>query len=338
MAAFQVLDRIPDALFGLEASGLHQVLAGPTLFHLPGKKEPPLFVSTLLHGNETTGFQAVKILLEKYRKDGESLPRSLFLFLGNVAAAKENVRRLPGEADYNRIWKEGEQPEHGMARELVRRLTRQPLFACVDVHNSSGRNPHYACINRLDPVWVNLARLFSPTVVYFIRPDTVLTNVFSDHCPAVTLESGQSGQAHGVQHVVNFLDRLLQLDAPPAHLEDELPYDLYHTLGRIEVPPGKHVAFSKAGNHADFCFLEQLDLFNFKELPKGELIGWRSRPDLHLAVVDEHGAEVEGEFLSYVGNEIRLARPLVPSMLSTEPEAVYQDCLGYLMERCTLPV
>lgn len=61
----------------------------------------PLFVSMLLHGNETTGLLAVQRLLDKYRD--QPLPRALSVFVGNVEAARLGLRRLEGQPDYNRI-------------------------------------------------------------------------------------------------------------------------------------------------------------------------------------------------------------------------------------------
>ena len=55
----------------------------------------------LLHGNEDTGWGAVRQLRTK--DDGRELPRALSLFVGNVSAAKKGVRRLDGQLDYNHI-------------------------------------------------------------------------------------------------------------------------------------------------------------------------------------------------------------------------------------------
>jgi succinylglutamate desuccinylase len=95
-------DHFPVALFDVPASGIRRHLAGPSLFHLPGRAAAPLFVSVLLHGNEDTGWQAVQTVLQHHR--GKLLPRPLFLFVGNVEVAKANVRTLPTQSDYNRTW------------------------------------------------------------------------------------------------------------------------------------------------------------------------------------------------------------------------------------------
>src|SRR5690606_973677 len=97
-----------------------RVLDGPTLIHIDGTRPLPLFVSVLLHGNEHTGWNAVRALLGRYH--GRPLPRAVSLFIGNVQAARENRRFLPGQADFNRIWHSppgGDGPAHAMAREVV---------------------------------------------------------------------------------------------------------------------------------------------------------------------------------------------------------------------------
>ena len=61
-----VFDHIPDGLLKLESNQLFQLLKRPTLIHLEGDRQPPLFVSILLHGNETTSWLAMRELLRKY--------------------------------------------------------------------------------------------------------------------------------------------------------------------------------------------------------------------------------------------------------------------------------
>ncbi len=95
------MSHIPDALLTAKADELDDVLGAPTLFHLNGINKQPLFICTLLHGNETTGFYAIQRLLKKYQD--RPLPRAISLFIGNIEAAKENQRRLDTQDDYNRI-------------------------------------------------------------------------------------------------------------------------------------------------------------------------------------------------------------------------------------------
>jgi hypothetical protein len=99
------MEGLPQGLLGCTARDLGQCLAGPTLFHLPGRRPKPLFASVLLHGNEGTGLAAIQALIRRF--GDRPLPRALSVFVGNVAAARDGLRRLDDQPDYNRIWPEG---------------------------------------------------------------------------------------------------------------------------------------------------------------------------------------------------------------------------------------
>ncbi|MEW5790698.1 MAG: M14 family metallopeptidase [Pseudomonadota bacterium] len=331
-----IIDHVPDGLLAADARHLHEVLAGPTLIHLPGRRPEPLFVSVLLHGNEDTGLTAVQALWRKYQ--GRELPRALSVFIGNVAAARHGMRRLEGQPDYNRIWPGGEAgqtPEHAMMGQVVAEMRARGVFASVDVHNNTGLNPHYACVNRIDQRFFHLATLFSRTVVYFIRPLGVQTAAFAELCPAVTLECGQPGQAYGVEHVLDYLEACLHLAEIPTHPVAEHDMDLFHTVATVTVPAAVDFGFGDAA--ADIRFVGDLDHLNFRELPAGTLLGWL-RPDggVRLEVRDEQGREVGADFFRWDHGEIRTARPLMPSMLTLDQRVIRQDCLCYLMERYPL--
>jgi hypothetical protein len=331
-----ILDHVPDGVLTAPLEKLGDHLPGPTLLRIPGRTDPPLFISTLLHGDEPTGFLAVQKLLTKYLQSPEGPPRSIWLFLGNVHAAKTRLRHRDDQPDFNRIWNGGDRPEHRLADEVKTVARHRGLFACIDIHNTSGKNPHYAAINRLDPACIFLGKLFSDKLVYFIRPDTVLSNAFAEFCPAVTVECGQPGDPKGVDHVHDFVEQCLHLTAivPRGYrAEDEA---IYHSIGRIEIPDHCTIGFDHDRAGRDFAFVENLDSLNFAELPENTLIGWRYNPRETLSVLDETGKEVGDEFFSYKGEEIRLKRAVVPSMLTTSPYAALDDCLGYLMQRYVL--
>ena len=60
----------------LESSpeNLADILPGPSLIRFRGEQNPPLFIATLLHGNEPTGIQAIQKLAKKIpgREDASS--------------------------------------------------------------------------------------------------------------------------------------------------------------------------------------------------------------------------------------------------------------------------
>ena len=69
-----VLDTLPAHFLDTPARELHRLLPGPTLIHLPGRRQPELFVSVLLHGNEDSGVVALQSVLRTYA--GRPLPRA----------------------------------------------------------------------------------------------------------------------------------------------------------------------------------------------------------------------------------------------------------------------
>ena len=325
-----ILEGLPDGLLELEAPDLHRRLNGPTLCHLPGRREPALFISVLLHGNEITGWEAVRQLLVRYTK--QTLPRKVSLFIGNVAAARAGKRRLEDQPDYNRIWNGGSSPEHVTMQTVLAEMRNRQPFAAVDIHNNTGINPHYACVNRIDHRFFHLATLFSPTVVYFTRPDTVLSMAFAAICPAVTLECGQPGQAHGVRHALEYLDACLHLSEIPDHPVAPHDINLYHTVAVVKVP--EHISFDVGKGDGDIIFHNDIERLNFRELPAETQLGLVTPGSrVELDVRDEHDREVADRYFKIQGDELVTMRPIMPSMLTCDVEAIRQDCLCYLMER-----
>ncbi len=331
-----VIDHIPTALLSAKTTELNALLGGPTLIHLRGRREPPLFVAVLLHGNEDTGFYAIQEILREYRD--QELPRALSLFIGNVAAAEHGQRRLDHQPDYNRVWPgtdDNSSPEAGIMQQIYHQMRQRGVFASIDVHNNTGLNPHYACLNRLDDPVLHLASLFSRTAVYFLRPKGVQSLAFAELCPAVTIECGKVGVEHGSAHAREYLTACLHLAQHPQHAIAPQDIDLFHTVATVKVRPGTGFSFGEAGSA--LCFIDDLDHLNFRELPSGTLLARQAADDVHvLEVIDEAGRLVTEQFFASRDGAIRTTRPVMPSMLTMNAQAIRQDCLCYLMERLTL--
>lgn len=329
-----VKSRLPEGIFDCTERELHALLGGPTLFHLPGRRKPPLFVTILLHGNEDSGWRALREILRDSR-DGE-LPRALSLLIGNTEAAAEGMRYLPDQRDFNRVWP-GEGivetgPEERMARLVVEEMKGMGVFASVDIHNNTGTNPHYACLRKLDNRTLHLAALFSRTVVCVRRPPNMQMEAFSSLCPAVTVECGRRGTGRGASHVREYVEACLHLSELPDHPLPDHDVDLFHTVATVKVGAGISFGFGNATGAV--VFRPDLDRLNFQELPMGTVLG-ESRLPLGevLDVRDESGREAGGSYFEMRGERLVTKVPFMPSMFTVDIEAVRLDCLGYLMER-----
>lgn len=332
-----ILTDIPPGLLEAAPAELHRILAGPTLIHLPGQRREPVLVSVLLHGNEDTGLRAAQTVLQRHAQ--LPLPRALSLFIGNIAAARMGVRRLDHQPDYNRVWPgsvEPHTPEHEMMARVVEEMRGRNVFASVDIHNNSGLNPHYACVSRLDPRALQLCTLFSRTVVYFERPLGVQVTAFNDLCPAVTLECGKAGVTGSAEQAADFIEGCLHLSEYPAHAPHPQDLDLYHSVATVTVP--EDVTFSFGDDGVDLQLVAELDHMNFRELVPhtfwGHVRTGCARP---LGVTDAAGNSAFERYFTVSKGELRLARTVMPAMLTLDERAIRQDCLCYLMERMLLP-
>lgn len=329
-------DHIPEALLDISAPDLWRLLPGPSLFRIPGRRADPLFVTVLLHGNEDTGLTAVQEVLRR-RRDS-LLPRPLIMLVGNIDAAAAGVRTLPGQIDYNRCWPGTADPnsaEAGIMREVTDLVAAERPFASIDIHNNTGNNPHYACVNRLDEPFLHLARLFSHTVIYFEKPVGVQSAAMALHCPSITIECGRPGVAAGTAHAAELIEAALSLSHFPEHPVPEGDVDILQTFAILKVPG--EASFSFDGSDADIRLRADLDHLNFSELEPGASFGRIADGGGQRLIVapgadHETGGDLDSYF-SYQGGDIKLARPAVPAMLTLDPNAVRLDCLGYLMHR-----
>lgn len=323
----------PKSLLDIPSLQLWRELKGPSLFRIEGRNEQPLFVSVLLHGNEDTGWQAIQSVLRDAGVRG--LPRTMLLFVGNIEAAKADVRTLPLQTDYNRAWPgtpHANTPEADLMRQVTEFVRKARPFASLDIHNNTGHNPHYACVNELADPYLHLARLFSRTVVYFKAPLGVQSQAMADICPAVTVECGRVGGLAGVAHAAEFVHAALALAHFPDHAVPEHDLDLLQTRAIVKVPPA--ATFSFDGSPADFEFRADLDHLNFSELEPGTVIGRLGEGRAHRLAVSAGGDfPLSSHYFDYDDGEIRLNRSTVPAMLTLDPNAIRLDCLGYLMHR-----
>jgi len=326
------LDYLPEGLLEVDASDLHTLLPGPTLLHLQGKQQRPLFVSVLLHGNEVTGLMAVQQLLKKYHQ--QIFPRPMSIFFGNIEAAKAGLRRLSGQPDYNRIWPGSDHPdcpEVRLMHQVWSVMRDRQVQLSVDIHNNTGRNPLYACINRLDCRFLNLAALFGHLVVYFLRPKGVQSMAFAELCPAVTLECGKPGISQGVDHALDFLDTCLHLESLSGKATGKGSIDLFHTVAQVRI--GEQLSFSFNEQNADLVFRSDLDHLNFTELPAGIALSEVHCDTMPLIAIDEAGHDVTARFFEIKQGKLLLKQKVMPSMLTLDERIIRQDCLCYLMER-----
>jgi len=329
------LNALPDDLPSCPADALLDRLGGPTLITLPGKDPRPIFLSVLLHGNEISGWNG----LRRYLAQTPVLPHRTTIFIGNLEAAAAGLRTLPGQQDYNRIWRGAAEPEASLAREVRSVIDALPWFAAIDLHNNTGHNPHYAVLTDVTPHNLGLARLFSDKAMLVEQPDTAMTRVFDGICPAVTLELGSIADDRSEERCRDFLERCFALQAVPTAAREQIR--LFRALARVHVV--EHTAFRFAGNDGvpeqrcetdpPLVLTGDVEGVNFRQLPAGfELGSGTGELSRLLTVLDADHRDVTQRYLEIENGRIRLTRSVTPAMYTTDPVGVRQDCLCYFME------
>lgn len=329
----RIFDQAPPDLWNHGSHELADLLGGPALIRLRGRQAQPLFVATLLHGNESTGWNA---LCDLMRGNGKrELPRAMTLFIGNVHAAREGLRQLDGQPDFNRIWHGHQGPESALAAQVIAEVTREHPIACLDLHNTSGENPVYGCVHRLDDRSAALAGHFAKTLVLVRHPESLLSMALSALAPAATIECGKPGNPAITRQISERLRALLE-DTGVA-----VPRDTPHTLtpdmqvmrsvARVRIP--EHLSFTMSGADADLSLVADLERHNFERIPDGTVIArMRAGSNAHLEAFDDNGVDVADRYFRREGDTLVAAGSIVPSMFTPNERIVRQDCLCYLME------
>jgi succinylglutamate desuccinylase len=331
---FKELDHMPEGLLERPASALYQQIDSPTLIHLEGRNKRPLVVSVLQHGNEVTGWEVLRRLL-KNNYQHETLPRSLLILIANPQAAKHRLRRLDDQPDFNRCWPGGKQADSTYTRlfsKIHDRMRELNPLAVIDIHNNTGLNPHYAAVNEIRSDNLRLASLFSSKVVYFTMPAGTLSLSMSEYCPSLTLECGQAGEIHGTDHTLAFLETCLNLQTISHHPVQPDAVHLFHMVATVYV--NDNVLFGFGRVPAELALREDLDKFNFCELPAGTLFGDLHQPTKRpLMAVNADGDDVTDQYFMFDGGQVETTREVMPSMLTLDRRVIQQDCLCYLMDR-----
>jgi hypothetical protein len=341
----RVLDPVDPALLELDAWALLHELGGPTLLRVPAATPDPAWrpraVVVLQHGDEHTGLNA---LLHVLRHDP---PRAydLYVLVGNVAAALEPPgfahRMLPGQPDMNRAWRPDgtvEVPDDPLSvatRAALRRLRDLDLAALVDLHNTTGANPFHALVARTGAAELELAALFTTTVVVWDQRRHTLMEAMADRCPCVSVECGLAGPQASLAFAVDGLRRYLGAPDPGA-LGTRTRIDLLGRMRRVELEPGVRLRFGgELDDEVDLVVVADAERRNGVHQEAGWTLGrYRADDPLPLRAVDTDGSDVTTELLAFdADGTIRVVAPATPLMMTRTVAAARADCLTYLLAR-----
>lgn len=324
----------PDPLAFLES------LEGATAWRVPGRDRSRCrVVTTLLHGNEPSGFLA----LHDWLRSGREPAVDALCVLANVEAASLRPaftnRSVPGRRDLNRCFLGPfADPEGALARELLGLIADARPEALVDVHNNTGRNPAYGVGLEPTPEALWLTGVFGDAFVWsHLELGALLEAV--PWCPAVTVEVGKSGDAVADRVAREGLGRFLEDDrlfgpSPRAGR----PVRVLRMPMRACIAPGRRLVMAQQPDpDADLTMPDDLDRHNFETVEAGSRVGWVRAGTAPLQLFDEHGRDRAEEYFELVEGELVARRPFMPIMISVDPEVATSDCLFYVVHEVPAP-
>ncbi len=335
-----IIQHIPTNINECFSENILEYFSGPTLIELDVGKKDWLFISVLLHGNETVGLEVLKKINDLMKKT--EMPKNLGIFIGNVTACHQEKRRLQSQPDFNRIWNTSQIDLIPLfAKELLEWASQRKLFSAIDIHNTTGKNPLYGCMTNISSKNLYLASLFSKTAVYFENPRNVLIRAFSQFCPSLVIECGLPGKALSTEKAFNFVQDIMSLANLEISEKKLLDLNLYHTIGRIVLKENKTFDFnptqSDTSSSTDISFLSDIENYNFFPLKKGVHLGRINSNQLPVQVIDEDFKDITHKFLENKDGQLCLTRNTIPAMLTRDRNIILSDCLGYFMEPLKLP-
>jgi len=333
-----ILHDIPNEFLEVSSTKIKMVFETPTLIHIEGDKKIPIFISILLHGNEFSGLEIIQDVLKKYKTtNGYNLPRSLWLFVGNVDAAELGVRVLDKQVDFNRAWPGTPNTKSDSAKiiqKVFNTISKDPLFASLDLHNNTGQNPHYGCISIVNEKNKYLCSLFNHIAMVFKSPKGVSTMAFDEICPAITLECSTPGNIPAKNKACELIDALMHLDHFPE--KDVAKQDLQLVKNSATIKINTAISFEfgdliNPSSDVDLVIIDKFDQHNFTMLKKDEVFA-HSNICKPLLVVAENGEDITDKIIQNKNGKISLKNSMMPAMISMDKKIVLQDCLCYLLE------
>jgi len=338
MNNLNILNEIPDAFLDISYRDIKKVFDKPTLVHFKGDKSPALFVSILLHGNEFSGLEIMQEVLKKYKTtNGYKLPRDLWLFIGNVDATELGLRALDGQIDFNRAWPGTPNPETDTAKliqKVVDTISKDGLFASIDLHNNTGQNPYYGCISIVNEENKYLCTFFNHIGMVFTSPKGVSTMAFDTLCPAITLECSTPGNKPAKDKAFALVDDLMHMDHFPTKPVAKHDLQLVKNSATVKINADVTFCFENDVNsipNMDLTVVKNFDHHNFTMLEKNEVFAY-SKVDKPLLVTSPEGEDITNEIIQNANGSISLKKALMPAMITMDKSIVLQDCLCYLLE------
>lgn len=309
-------------------------LPGPCVIHIPGKHRGCRIVTTLLHGNEPSGLEAVhRLLTEKFVPYVDTK-----IIIVSVHAAREEPvfshRSFPNGKDLNRCFRPPYQGVEGkLAKQIIDYVVSEQPEAVIDLHNTSGSGPAFTVSARQCPEHIALASHFSR---WFIHTKIQLGSLMEVPlpCPIITVEAGGALDEDASRHAYTGLHSFLRhKDIYQQQQEVERLLE----PKRLEIHQNTSLAYAdRPVFGANITLCQDIEQHNFGVTPPGTVLGWVDHDKLEHFRIGGGNAPIN-RYFDAKSNELVVVRPMRFFMITSRVDIAKSDCLLYFVDMSPTP-
>lgn len=294
-------------------------------------------VTTLIHGNEPSGFIAIhQWLLEKTKP----IVNMRFIICNTEAAKllpQLSHRYLHAGQDLNRFFttfssleiNEDNQSIIQRAKNIKKAVLQVTPEAIIDLHNTSGLSPSFGVAIDQNDQTLDLISLFTNKVILTgLRVGAIMEEQFQ--APIVTIECGGATQikSHQLAYagLIKFTTEMNIFDRHASQVE------IHRHPCRVELKPKVTMSFGDdCIPSTDLTIRIDTEQLNDRLTPQGETIGWyKGKEQLPLTVKNEQGVEQVNAMFCLQGNRIITNQAIQVFMATTNIDIATNDCLFYV--------
>lgn len=306
----------------------------PICIYLEGKDTSRTrALSTLLHGNEPSGFYA----LINWLKERKMPAVNVIVFIPSVLAALREPhfhnRTTDSGIDLNRVFLPPFTTTEGkIAQEMLGILEFIQPESLVDIHNTSGISPDFSVVCKDSELNQKIAALFTNEYIIFnLRLNTLVEAVVSQF-PSVVIECGGADDPESIINAQRGIDKYLLADDLSSVYADHL--NVRDNPIRIKLKPELQLDYhNKYIDGFDLVLPTDADKYNSSVIQSDDFVGWVGGKGLEVFDCVNMPQEDSIEHYFYIkNNELRAKVNLRLYMVTTRLEIALSDCLFYLLK------
>jgi len=312
-------------------------LIGPTIIDITGKNTDKTRVfTTLMQGDEPSGLAAIHRWLTQDWQEQTPETNIRFIIVSVEAASKSPIfshRHLKEGLDINRCFDSGFKHGYFQRANLIDSAIRSVNPDCViDIHNTSGNSPAFTIAKSACSVTLNLASVFSDTLILSRISHGALTEQSFD-CPTLAIEAGSYLDQQSYELLYQ---GICQITSTPClcQLKSENAVKVLNRPYRLVLKTDSTLSFNNEdlGNEG-VTIKNTIEQFNFGSANSGQIIGWLDSEGFeHLQLLDESNEDRIEDFLLIRENKLLLKENVLIFKATTSIDLAKNDCIFYLLK------